>query len=99
MIDQNLPYRFLRGQPLKDSMYFPIWLVPQFLSSVIHLKCLLNLVLALGSRLVWRVQLTLAFTHIRVPVSHVLFFWAVLLLAFNWFFSICRLRLCRLILL
>ena len=23
-------------------MYFPTWLVPEFLSSIIHLKCLLN---------------------------------------------------------
>ena len=29
-------------------MYFPTWLVPEFLSSIIHLKCLLNLVLVLS---------------------------------------------------
>ena len=80
-------------------MYFPIWLVPEFLSSIIHLKCLLNLVLVLWSRLVWGVQLTLSFTHSRVPVLYVLSFWAVSLLAVNWFFGTCRLRLCRLTLL
>ena len=47
----------------------------------------------------WRVRLTLGFTHSRVPVWYVLSFWAVSLLAFNWFLGICRLRLCRLILL
>ena len=26
-------------------MFFPIWLVPEFLSIIIHLKCLLSLVL------------------------------------------------------
>ena len=29
-------------------MYFPTCLVPEFLSSIIHLKCLLNLVLVLS---------------------------------------------------
>ena len=29
-------------------MYFPTWLVPEFLSSIIHLKYLLNLVLVLS---------------------------------------------------
>ena len=29
-------------------MYFPTWLLPEFLSSIIHLKCLLNLVLVLS---------------------------------------------------
>ena len=29
-------------------MYFPKWLVPEFLSSIIHLKYLLNLVLVLS---------------------------------------------------
>ena len=48
-------------------MYFPIWLVPEFLSSIVHLMCLLSLVLVLGSRLVWGVQLTLSFDHNRVP--------------------------------
>ena len=67
-------------------MYFPTWLVPKFLSSIIHLKCLLSLVLVLRSRLVWGVPLTLSFTHNRVPVLSVLTFWAVLLLAVNWFF-------------
>ena len=66
-------------------MYLPIWLVPEFLSSIIHLKCVLNVVLVPWSRLVWRVQLTLGFTHSRVPVWYVLSFWAVSLLAFNWF--------------
>ena len=44
-------------------MYFPIWLVPAFLSSIVHLKCLLSLVLVLPSRLVREVQLTLSFAH------------------------------------
>ena len=78
-------------------MHFPTWLVPEFLSSIIHLNCLLSFVLVLSSRLVWGVQLTLSFTHNRVPVLSVLSFWAVSLLAFNWFFSTCRLRLCKLI--
>ena len=51
-------------------MYFPIWLVPEFLSSIVHLKCLLSLVLVVGSRLVWGVQLTLTFAHNRVPVLY-----------------------------
>ena len=38
---------FHRLRDLRDSIYFPTWLVPEFLSSIIHLKCLLNLVLIL----------------------------------------------------
>ena len=30
-----------------DSMYFRTWLVPEFLCSIVHLKCLLSLVLVL----------------------------------------------------
>ena len=58
-------------------MYFPISLVPEFLSSIVHLKCLLSLVLVLGSRLVWGVQLTLSFAHNRVPVLYTWSFRAV----------------------
>ena len=58
-------------------MYFPIWLVHEFLSSIVHLKCLLSLVLVLGSRLVWGVQLTLSFAHNRVSVLYAWSFRAV----------------------
>ena len=38
-------------------MYFPTWLVPEFLSSIIHLKCLLNLVLVLSMLRAWEARL------------------------------------------
>ena len=44
-------------------MYFPTWLFSEFLSSIVHLKCLLSLVWVPLNRLVRRVQLASSFSH------------------------------------